>query len=184
MNGYMRLKEYMRYFVIPLIIAIVAVFLTYVLELSITYGVILVVIVFIISLLIISLLIILDLIKDIKHLEKGDGEVSGTSFLEEVYDHRGASETEKEINLISEARENVKILGISHRTLWANFEFESAMIRAGENRVKITSLILDPDGNNLNLKADDEGRYDQDIYNRFRIIYLRHIPNMAHGYYR
>jgi len=157
MNEYMKLKEYMRYFVIPLIIAIVAVVLTYVLELSITYGVILVVSVFIISLLIISLLIILDLIKDLKHLEKGDEEASTTSFIEKVYPFKVETAWEKEINLISEATNSVKILGISHRTRLARHRFEDTLIKAGEKGVEITILILDHNGKNLDPKAVDEG---------------------------
>jgi hypothetical protein len=135
----------MKYFIIPLVIVIVAAFLTYVLELSITYGVFLAVIVFLISLLIV---LYWYYIKD---------STLTTSFLEKVYPSKEETEWEKEIELISEAKSNVKILGISHITRLSRPPLKGTLITAGEDGVEITFLILDPDGKNLVPKAEDEG---------------------------
>ncbi len=143
MNGYMKLKEYWQYF-IPLIIAIVAVFLAHVMSLNMIYGVLFAII---LSLVALSIIFYSSCIKD-SHPPH--------SWLVKIYTSKGEKAWEKEIKLISEAKKNVKIFGKSHRTRLARPFFENALIRAGQNGVKITFLMLDPKGENIAPKANDE----------------------------
>jgi hypothetical protein len=144
MNGYIKLKEYWQYF-IPLIIAIVAVFLAHVMSLNMIYGVLFAIILFLVAL---SIIFYSSCIKD--------GHPPH-SWLVKIYTSKDEKAWEKEINLISEAKDSVKILGISHRTRLARPDFEDTLIQAGEAGVEITILILDNDGANLVPKAVDEG---------------------------
>ena len=75
-----------------------------------------------------------------------------------VYPNRGAL-TGKEIELISKAKKNIRVLGISHRTLWGETEsFPESLIEAGEKGgAEITFLTLNPKGENLCRRARDEG---------------------------
>lgn len=130
--------------------------LSYLMTLNIIYGVLLSIIVFLIVIIIIFYLSYYKKVDE--HLGGSAKHASLTSFIENVYPHRGALEKEREIKLISEAKENVKVLGISHRTLWAETEdFLSSLIEIENKGIKITFLILDPKGNNLIPKAVDEG---------------------------
>jgi hypothetical protein len=175
----MKLKEYMRYYMkylIPLVIAIVTVFLAHIMSLSIIYGLLVAAIVFLISLIIILYL----------SYSSNNGPPR-QPFIEKVYPLKGEAAWEKEINLISEATNSVKILGISHRTRLARPDFVGTLIQAGEARVEITLLILDINGANLVPKAVDEGAdpegWKKDIASsiiRFEQIKREH----AHGYYR
>lgn len=144
MNGYIKLKEHWQYF-IPLISAIVVVFLAHVLSLNMIYGVLFAII---ISLVALGLIFYSSCIKD------GDPP---HSWLVKIYTSKVEKAWEKEINLISEAKDSVKILGISHRTRLARPRFVDTLIKAGVKGIKITILILDHKGKNLAPKANDEG---------------------------
>ena len=147
------MNEDLKY-VLSIAISILIGGISYLMTLNLIYGVLLSIIVF----LIILILYLSGYKRVNEHLVDSANQVSLTSFLENVYPHRGALEKEREIKLISEAKENVKVLGISHRTLWAETEdFLSALMEAGYKGIKISFLILDPNGNNLAPKAADEG---------------------------
>jgi hypothetical protein len=141
----MKLKEYMKY-LIPLVIAIVTVFLAHIMSLSIIYGLLVAAIVFLISLIIILYL-----------SYSSNNAPPRQPFLVKVYPYKDASAKGKEIELISDAEEEVKILGISHKTRLAEPKFLETLIKAGEKGTKITFLILNPNGKNLIPKAKDEG---------------------------
>lgn len=143
-------------YILSLGISILTGALSYLMLLNVIYGLLFSIIVFLISIIIIFYSSYYK--KANEESAKSAKRALLTSFLENTYPHRGAVQKEKEMKLISEAKKNVKILGISHRTLWAETEdFLSSLIDAGHKGVKITFLILDPNGKNLIPKAMDEG---------------------------
>ncbi|MEV0294712.1 hypothetical protein [Nocardia sp. NPDC050710] len=78
--------------------------------------------------------------------------------IRELYESRNAASEQDEIDAIRGAKSSVSVLGISHKILWSNQSvFRDALIAASLNRVQVTFLILDPDSDNLQLKARDEG---------------------------
>ena len=136
------MNEYLKY-IPPFVISILSGVLShYIMSLKVIYGVLLSIIVFLILIIIVLYTSYLP-----------------TSFLKKVYPQRGALEKKEELKLISEAKKSVKVLGISHRSFWAaNGDFLKSLIKAGHKKdVKITFLILDPEGENLKPKAEDEG---------------------------
>lgn len=134
------MNEYLKY-IPPFVISILSGVLShYIMSLKVIYGVLLSIIVFLILIIIVLYTSYLP-----------------TSFLKKVYPSKKETEWEKEINLISEAKKSVKVLGISHKTRLARPYLEDTLIRAGEDGVEITLLILDLNGKNLVPKANEEG---------------------------
>ncbi len=89
---------------------------------------------------------------------------SHKSFLRDVYSNRNAASEQQEIDAILNAERSVKVLGISHKILWSNQTvFRDVLVKSGLNDVKLTFLILDSNGSNLEKKAVDEGE-EPDIW--------------------
>jgi hypothetical protein len=136
---------------VPFVVGI----LSYLTSLNVAYGILLSIIAFLVFIIVLIYSSYYKMAKE--QLVEKDKKTLLNSFLENVYTHRGALQKEEEIRMISEARRDVKVLGISHRTLWADTEeFLNSLIEAGNKNVKITFLILDPSGKNLVPKAKDE----------------------------
>ena len=121
-------------------------FLNYLILLNVVVAVLISIIVFLISIVIILF------------------KPSFPRFIEKIYPQRGPLEKKEEIKLISKATNDVKILGISHRTLWVEPDFEKTLIATEHKDIKITILILDPEGVNLTKRAEEEGRRDSNIW--------------------
>jgi hypothetical protein len=81
------------------------------------------------------------------------------SFLKRTYPNRNADSEQEEIKAIANAEQSVKVLGISDKILWSNQSvFRDALLECGHRRnVKLTFLLLNPEGGNLEPKAEDEG---------------------------
>ena len=166
------MNEDLKY-IISLGISIFAGVLSYLISLSLIYGVLFSIIVF----LILIIVILYTSYKKVKEqLGKGAKQASSTSFLKNIYPHRGALQKEKEIRLFSEAKRNIKVLGISHRILLAETEdFWSPLRNAGLEGIKITFLILNPEGKNLIPKAKDEDDISEDWKNEIKNSISRFI---------
>lgn len=145
MSEALNLKDDDKKYLISVLVSIVVGFVSYLYSYNLIYG---------ISLATIFFLILVIIIMSKNHVIQ-NGRDHG---IEVTYPNRDAIQRKRELELIAQARKNVKILGISHRTLWADTEeFLDALLHAGREGVEITFLILDPNGENIAPKASDEG---------------------------